>query len=79
VVPVRLQSISVVEEMFDGDLNPIRATVTLEAHVLTYSDVYPDNPDYSLFLAHQKNMEQTARSAQTTALGTTGLTQLAET
>lgn len=78
VVPVRLTSVTVSEELFDLDLNPIRATVALEAHVLTYSDLYPDNPDYSLFLAHQKKMEQIAKKAQTGSLDATGLTSLQE-
>lgn len=68
VIPVRIQSVTVTEEIFDNRLSPIRANLALEMHVLTYSDVFPDNPDYSLFLAHQKSMEQMARSAQATSL-----------
>lgn len=78
VVPIRLTSVSVVEEQFDADLNPVRATVSLEAHVLSYSDVFSDNPDYSLFLAHQKRMEQVARQAQGRSLSGTGLSRLEE-
>lgn len=78
VVPVRLTRVSVVEEQFDGNLNPIRATLTLEAHVLTYSDLLADNPDYDLFLSHQKNMERVAREGSTSSLTGTGLSRLGE-
>jgi len=60
VVPVRLSSMAVTEEFFDTNLNPVAATVALEMRVLTYSDVFSDNPDYSLFLSHQKNLETMA-------------------
>lgn len=68
VMPVRLSSFSVVEELFDNDLNPIKVTVTLELRVLTYSDLFPDNPDYSLFLSYQKNLEQTSKAALSSSL-----------
>lgn len=60
VLPVRLASMAVTEEMFDGELKPVAATVSLEMRVLTYSDVFPDNPDYALFLSHQSNQEALA-------------------
>lgn len=60
VLPVRLASMTVTEELFDTNLNPIAATVALEMRVLTYSDVFSDNPDYAVFLSHQKNLETMA-------------------
>jgi len=39
VVPVRVESFSVTEELFDSALNPLRATVALALQVLTYEDL----------------------------------------
>ncbi len=60
VLPVRLASMAVTEELFDGNLNPIAATVAIEMRVLTYSDVTSDNPSYSYWMTHQQNMETMA-------------------
>ena len=62
-VPVRLTSVSVVEELFDYDLNPIQATVSLTMRVLTYSDVDPTNPAYQQFFQWQQGMELLAKGA----------------
>lgn len=64
VVPVRLTNLAITEELYDGNLSPISASVALEMRVMTYSDVFPSNPDYSLFLSHQKNMETMASWVQ---------------
>jgi hypothetical protein len=53
VLPVRLTSLSITEEAFDPNLNPIRARVKLAMRVLTYSDLPVAHPGYGLFLAHQ--------------------------
>ncbi len=53
VVPVRVNGLSVVEEAYDANLNPIRAAVSLELRVLSYHDLPLTHPGYSLFLAHQ--------------------------
>ena len=39
VVPVRITDLSVTEEGYDGDLNPLRATVSLSLRVLSVNDV----------------------------------------
>jgi hypothetical protein len=39
VLPVRITSCSISEEEFDGNLNPIRATVVLGLRALSYSDL----------------------------------------
>jgi hypothetical protein len=59
-LPVRLTSYSVVEEFFDGSLNPIQATVSLGLRAITYSDVDPSHPAYTYFLAYQQNRERMA-------------------
>jgi len=53
VLPVRLTDFSITEEAFDGDLNPIRAQVSLGLRVLSYNDVPLLHPAYALFLTHQ--------------------------
>jgi hypothetical protein len=65
VVPVRLLGYSVAEEEFDAKLNPIRATVSLQMRVLTYSDLVSSNPDYHQYLAHQTLLESLAPRAMT--------------
>jgi hypothetical protein len=57
VQPVQITSYSISEEEFDVNLNPIRATISLELRVLTYSDVSTSNPDYHQFLAYQQGLE----------------------
>ncbi|MGE2722336.1 hypothetical protein [Mycolicibacterium celeriflavum] len=59
-VPIRLESLSIVEDAFDPHLNPIRATVDLSAQVLTYSDLPITDPGYALFLRHQLRKESLA-------------------
>ena len=66
VLPVRLESMAVTEELFDGNLNPISASVALDLLVLTYSDAFPGNLEYNLFLSHQKSMEQLAEDVRPT-------------
>jgi hypothetical protein len=53
VLPVRLTSFSITEEMHDPTLNPIHAKVSLELRVLSTSDFSVTHPGYALFLAHQ--------------------------
>jgi hypothetical protein len=53
VVPVRLIELSITEQAYDADLNPIRATVSLNLRVLSYNDLASSHAGYDLFLAHQ--------------------------
>jgi hypothetical protein len=65
VLPVRLTSYSIAEEAFDGNLNPIRATVSVGMRVLNYSDLDSSNRGYSDFLAYQQSMEAIAGQTNT--------------
>ena len=67
VLPVTLTSYSVSEEMFDSNLNPIRATVSLGLRALSYSDVEKNHPAYHLFLAYQKEKEKMAAGGVTSS------------
>jgi Contractile injection system tube protein len=51
VVPVQVQSLSIKEEAFDQNLNPIRAKADLSLRVLTYRDLDVTNPGYWVYLA----------------------------
>jgi hypothetical protein len=62
-VPVSLESLSITEEAFDTNLNPIRATVDVSAHVLTYNDLPVTDPGYMLFLHNQIRREALATMA----------------
>jgi hypothetical protein len=53
ILPVRLNTITITEEAFDPQLNPIRAKVSLDMRVLTYQELSLDSYGGSLFLAHQ--------------------------
>ncbi|HXU45667.1 MAG TPA: hypothetical protein VN783_09080 [Thermoanaerobaculia bacterium] len=63
VLPVRIVSYGVTEELFDQSLNPLRATVDLSLRVLTYSDVPQSDPDYHQFLAYQQELERVSQLA----------------
>ncbi len=53
ILPVRLTSMTITEEAFDPNLNPIRAKVSLELRVLNYRDLGLATPGGTLFMAHQ--------------------------
>ena len=63
VVPVVIESLSVTEEAYDVNLNPIRARVSLGMRVLTYDDLPLTHPGYGIFLAHQLIKETMATLA----------------
>jgi hypothetical protein len=51
VLPVQVQSLSIREQAFDQNLNPIRASADLSLKVLTYRDMDVTNPGYWVYLA----------------------------
>lgn len=72
VLPVRIESYSISEEEFDTRLNPLRATVSLEMRVLTYSDVSVTDPDYALFFAYHSGLVAQSVTAMTTSYAQLG-------
>jgi hypothetical protein len=76
VLPVRLTSLSIDEQLYDVNLNPIRASVTLSMRVLTYNDLPQSSVGYGLSMAHQVVKETMATIASTTALSTAGIPRL---
>lgn len=53
VLPVRLTGFTITEEMFDPDLNPTHAKVSLDLNALSYHDLGLLSPGGGLFMAHQ--------------------------
>jgi hypothetical protein len=72
VLPVRLTGFSITEEAYDANLNPIRASVSLDLQVLSYADLQITHPGYHLFLAHQTVKEAMARIGSAGSLGSIG-------
>jgi len=60
ILPVRITGLTITEEAHDPQLNPIRARVSLQMRVLTYSDLPVTHPGYAMFLAHQAVKEAMA-------------------
>lgn len=60
VLPVRMLDIEVLEEAYDGELNPIRARVTLTLRVITVDDVGFDHKAGGLYLQYQQSRERFA-------------------
>ncbi len=63
-LPVLVTSMSITEDLFDQDLNPILATVKLGLRTLTYSDLVREHPGYDDFMAYQIGKERLAVRAR---------------
>ena len=68
VVPVRLTDLSITEEAFDPNLNPIRAKASVGLRVLTYQDLGLLSPGGALFMTHQVTKEVMATVGGAAAL-----------
>jgi len=73
VVPVKITEFSITEEMFDSNLNPIRAKVSLGLRVLTVDDVDFSSVAGSIYLTYQQRKEQLAASAPAGSLAAFGI------
>jgi hypothetical protein len=73
VTPVRLTDLSVTEEFFDTELNPIRATVSLGMRVLTVADLGFNHPGGKLFLRYLRRKEDLAGKGTRGSLAELGL------
>jgi hypothetical protein len=71
ILPVKLSALSITEEAFDPQLNPIRAKVSMDLAVLSYSDLRTNHPGHALFLAHQVVKEAMAVIGHANSLGAT--------
>lgn len=59
-IPVLVTSLSITEELFDQNLNPILATVKLGLRTLSYSDLVNKHPGYTDFMTYQEGKENLA-------------------
>jgi hypothetical protein len=57
VLPVRITGFSINEQFFDSDLNPIRASMSLNMQVLNYQDLGLLSVGGALYMAHQVTKE----------------------
>ncbi|MFJ6620686.1 hypothetical protein ACIQOW_24310 [Kitasatospora sp. NPDC091335] len=73
ILPVRLTELTITEEAFDIDLNPIRATVGIGLRVLTVSDLPTGHRGAELYLAHLAQKERLVGSAADGRLSALGL------
>jgi hypothetical protein len=74
VVPVRITDLSVTEEAFDPQLNPIRAKVSLSMRVLSVDDLGFDHKGGALYMVYQQAKERLAQRGPTASLPALGLT-----
>ena len=65
VLPVVITELSVTEEAFDPELNPLRARVALGLRVLNWDDVGPTHPAFGVAMAHKVSNEVLAALAAT--------------
>jgi hypothetical protein len=73
VLPVRITELSIVEEAFDPDLNPILAKVSLGLRVLSVNDVGFESKAGSLYMVHHQARERLAQKAAVGSLGALGI------
>jgi len=76
VVAVRITDVSITEEAFDPNLNPIRAKVSLGMRVLTMDDLGFDHKGSTIFMAYLQQKEQLARKSPAGTLGALGIEQI---
>lgn len=73
VVPVRITDLSITEEAFDANLNPIRAKVSIGMRVLSVDDLGFDHRGGTIFMSHLRNRETMAGAVGSSALSALGL------
>lgn len=73
IAPVRVTDLSITEEAFDPNLNPIQAKVSLGLRVLSVNDLGFEHKGGSLFMAYLQQQEQLADKSPGGALLDFGL------
>ena len=76
VTPVRVTDLSITEDAFAPNLNPIRAKVCLGLRVLSVDDLGFDTKAGNIFMAYLRNKEQLAHRYTAGALSALGITGL---
>jgi hypothetical protein len=76
IVPVRITQLSITEEAFDPNLNPILANVSLSLRALSVDDLGFAHRGGGLFMAYLTAKEQLAQRAPAASLATFGVGNL---
>jgi Contractile injection system tube protein len=74
IVPVRITELSITEEAFDPNLNPLRAKASLSLRVLSIDDLFFSDRGGSLYMTYQRRKESLAQLSRSGALGALGIT-----
>ena len=72
-MPVKMTDMSITEEAFDPDLNPIRAKVSLGMKVLSVSDVGFNHRISDLYMTYHRNKERLAARSRSGTFGELGI------
>ncbi len=74
IVPVRITDLSVTEEAFDPNLNPLRAKVSLGMRILSVDDLGFEHKGGSIYMTYQKEKERLASLSHSGTLSSFGIT-----
>ncbi len=69
VLPVRIEGFSVDEQLFDTNLNPLLAQVSLQLRVLSYADLDQMHPGYSVYMAYLTTLQGLAQNGASQTAG----------
>ena len=73
IMPVKVSDLSITEEAFDPNLNPIRAKVSLSLRVLSVDDLGYQSKGGNLFLTYLQGKERLASKVQPVSFATLGI------
>lgn len=76
IVPVRITELSITEEAFDPNLNPIRAKVSLGLRVLSVDDLGFRHKGGSLYMIYQQQKERLSSLSAPASLASLGIAGL---
>jgi hypothetical protein len=63
VIPCSVTAFAVTEQLYDSNLTPVLASVSLSLRAMSYSDVDAGSPTFNDFLVYQRGLERIAQSA----------------
>lgn len=63
VIPCSVTAFAVTEQLYDSNLTPVLASVSLSLRAMSYSDVDATSPTFNDFLVYQRGLEHMAQSA----------------
>jgi hypothetical protein len=73
IVPMRITDLSITEEAFDPQLNPLRAKVSLSLRVLSIDDMLFTDKGGSLYMTYQRQKESLAQLYASGTFGALGI------